>query len=78
MATGMPGGRYEEEAKKLLRELRASGLILVVLDGPEGNGVHVVVDESRGGLTVVGSVMAKMLRNVADNLERDSGAGVEA
>ncbi|MEK9136312.1 MAG: hypothetical protein AAB393_04260, partial [Bacteroidota bacterium] len=66
-----PGGRYDEEAKKLLKELRASGLILVVLEGSKGHGVQVAVDESRGGLSVVGSAMAKMLRDVADRLEQD-------
>lgn len=73
-----PGGRYDAEAKKLLKDIEASGLILIVLDGSKGHGVQVAVDETRGTLNVVGAAMAKMLRNVADKLEQDSGGGIAA
>ena len=78
MTSAEPGGRYDAEAKKLLKELQASGLILVVLDGIHGHGVQVATDESRSNLNVVALAMAKMLRKVADNLEKDAGGGVDA
>lgn len=73
-----PDGRYDEEAKNLLSELEASGIILVVLDGNKGHGVQVATDESRGSLNVVALAMSKMLRNIASKLERDFGGGLRA
>jgi hypothetical protein len=71
-------GEYGDATRDLCRKLKASGVILVVLDGSGGSGVEVAVDEGRGGLSILAPAMAKMLRSVAEKLETDAGRTFQA
>ena len=68
-----PNGRYDSEATKLLKEVKASGVILIVLDGSKGHGFQVAIDKSRGDAKAMTRAMARMLRDVATQIEKDGG-----
>jgi len=59
----LAAGKYDEETKKLAEELKAKGVILLVLDGIKGTGMSCETDP----MTLLG--LPAKLRLLADKLE---------
>lgn len=63
------GGAYDTELRALLKNLRARGLVLMVVDGFKGTGFSVGVDPDYMQQWL--REAPTMLRMVADEIERD-------
>jgi hypothetical protein len=58
-------GKYDEQAEKVLQELEARAVILMVVDGRFGTGLSVKSDAA------ILSTLPQVLRRVADLIEDD-------
>jgi hypothetical protein len=68
----MGPGKYDEENAAMLKQLRASLIVMMVLDGDRGTGLSLSMDVSKMPPTAeLGRDVARGLRAVADQIERD-------
>lgn len=65
-------GKYDDEAERVRVATNAAGVALVVIDGSKGNGV------SCKGEWATHAEFARLLRMIADNIERDLARGPDA
>lgn len=63
MAAG--GGKYEKEITELREQLKADGLIMIVIGGERGEGFGI---QGTAGVILA---LPKMLRTIADQVEAD-------
>lgn len=68
-------GRYDAHAARVLRETKADGVLMVVLNGDKGFGMSFSVDPKKPGAVALASGvgLAEMLRAIANDI--DGGAG---
>jgi hypothetical protein len=65
MQVGVPS-KYQAESERLLKQLNAAAVVLIVVDGMRGNGLsHSVVPSRAGGPTD----LVLLLRSMADSIE---------
>ncbi len=64
-------GRYDQETREIQAQLSAGAIMLFVVDGERGTGFSVV-----GPVTVLEHV-PRLLRKVADDLERQAREGLQ-
>lgn len=71
MLAGTPS-RYDTICTQLCRDLQAKGVILIVAEGRDGNGMAVA---GRGDFATIGlpHVLAAYLRSLADTIEAGNG-----
>lgn len=62
-------GKYDDEAERVRVATNAAGVALVVINGSKGNGV------SCKGEWTTHADFARLLRLIADNIERDIASG---
>lgn len=64
-------GRYDDIAERLMRDLKADSVVLIVRNGRLGNGFSCCIDPSKpGGIELgMGYSMPEHLRAVADSIE---------
>lgn len=71
-------GKYDEVAERLMRDLKADALVLIVRNGRlGGNGFSCAVDPNKpGGLELAtGYAMPELLRRLADAIEAGIAEG---
>lgn len=71
-------GKYDEVAERLMRDLKADAIVLIVRNGRlGGNGMSCAVDPNKpGGLELAtGWAMPELLRRVADGIEAGIAEG---
>lgn len=73
MTISQPGGKYDAEASELLERLDSAGVAVIVIGGSKGHGFQVAINAEKQDPHEVTQGLVKVLRNVADQMERDMG-----
>jgi hypothetical protein len=70
-------GKYDEICERLSLDLKASAVVLIVVDGRHGHGMSVSVDPAKPGAVAMatGGELAQLIRNVADQLDAGEAPG---
>jgi len=64
-------GKYDSALRVMLNQLSADAGILIVLEGEDGSGISLAVNESRISADLVLSQTPAVLRALADSIEGD-------
>lgn len=66
---GSGGGKYDDQAERLINELRAEMVMLFVLNGKDGHGMSVCLNASEPDAKKLSDGIPNLLRHMADMIE---------
>lgn len=73
----MKGGHYDDHTERMLRELDATMVMLVVLNGNKGHGISVCIDSNCEVAQEMAEKVPELLHKLAETIEKHGEFRIE-